>query len=503
MRKIKEVLRLRFECGLGVREIARSIKASHSTVSDYLYRASKGDIVWPLGPDIDDTRLEELLFPSNTSKRSKLIVLPDFSVIHKELKRRGVTLFLLWEEYKEINPQGYSYSQFCEYYSRFRQSQDVCLRQHYYGGDKMFVDYAGQAMPVTDPHTGQSKQAQLFVACLGASNYTYAEATWSQNLADWISSHIHAYEYFQGVPKATVPDNLRSGVSRACRYDPDINPTYLDMARHYGTVILPTRKKRPKDKAKVESSVLVVERWILAALRNWVFFSLGELNQAVSELLEKLNHRPFKKLPGCRYDLYKEVDLPALKSLPEERYEYAEWKQPVAHIDYHVEIEGHYYSVPYTYVQKKVDARITGNTVEIFYKGVRIASHAKDYQKGGFSTQDAHRPKKHREYLKWNPERFINWASKIGPFCSEYIKGILQSRKYPEQGYRACLGILRLSNAYPHEKVEQACEKGLSLKVYSYRLIESILRRKKPSKQETPDLYSKTHENVRGSIYYQ
>jgi transposase len=371
----------------------------------------------------------------------------------------------------------------------------------------MFVDFAGQTVPVQDPHTGEVKYAQLFVACLGASNYSYAEATWTQGLADWISCHIHSYEYFQGVPQATIPDNLKSGVSRACRYDPDINLTYLDMSQHYGTVILPTRKRKARDKAKVEAAVLVVERWILAALRNHVFFSLEELNQAIAGLLEKLNHKPFKKLPGCRYDLYKEVDLPALKPLPEKRYEYAEWKHPTAHIDYHVEVEKHYYSVPYTYVQKKLDARITGNTIEIFYKGVRIASHIRSYQIGGFTTIDAHRPKKHREYLKWNPERFMNWASKIGPYCGEYIKGILQSRKYPEQGYRACLGILRLSNSYPHEKVEQACKRGLSLKVYSYKFIESILKRRadKPvkSKRESSCLYQQPHENVRGSIYYQ
>ena len=384
MRKIKEVLRLKFECGLGVRQIARSIRASHSTVSDYLYRAQKGGISWPLTPDMDDKKIEELLFHSNSSGTSPCKPLPDFSTIHKEMKRKGVTLFLLWEEYKEVYPEGYSYSQFCEHYSRFKKSQEICLRQRYYGGDKMFVDYAGQTIPVQEPHTGGIRHARLFAACLGASNYSYAEGTWTQNLADWISSHIHAYEYFQGVPQATIPDNLRSGVSRACRYDPDINPTYLEMAQHYGTAIMPTRKRKPRDKAKVESSVLVVERWILAALRNHVFFSLEELNEAIADLLEKLNHRPFKKLPGSRYDLYKEADLPALKPLPEKRYEYAEWKRPVAHIDYHVEIEKHYYSVPYTYIQKKLDARITGKTVEIFSQGVRIASHIRSCQKGGF-----------------------------------------------------------------------------------------------------------------------
>lgn len=506
MRKIKEVLRLRFACELGVRQIARSIRASHSTVSDYLYRAQQVGVRWPLDPDMDEKKLEALLFPEKASRGSALKPLPDFPAMHKELKRKGVTLFLLWEEYKGVYPEGYGYSQFCDLYARFRKTQDVCLRQQYYGGDKMFVDYAGQTLPVQDPFTGGVREAQLFVACLGASNYSYAEATWTQNLADWISCHIHTYEYIQGVPQATIPDNLRSGVSRACRYDPDINPTYLDMAQHYGTAIVPARKGKPRDKAKVETSVLVVERWIIAALRNQVFFSLEELNQAILKLLEKLNRRPFKKLPGCRYDLYRAVDLPALKPLPEKRYEYAEWKRCTAHIDYHVEVENHYYSVPYTYAQKKLDARITGKTVEIIYQGVRIASHIRSCQKGGFSTCEEHRPKKHREYLAWNPERFIRWASTIGPHCSAYITGIMHSRKYPEQGYRACLGVLRLSKSYPCEKIEQACERALSLQVYSYKLIESILKRKKErtagSVRESRSAQRQSHENVRGAHYY-
>jgi transposase len=506
MRKIKEVLRLRFECGLGVRQIARSIRASNSTVSDYLHRAKQGGIGWPLPPDMDEQKLEGLLFPEKASRQSASKPLPDFSAVHKELKRKGVTLFLLWEEYKEVYPEGYGYSRFCDHYARFRKTQEVCLRQQYYGGDKLFVDYAGQTLPVQDPSSGGVRDAQLFVACLGASNYSYAEATWTQNLADWISCHIHAYEYIQGVPQATVPDNLRSGVSRACRYDPDINPTYLDMAQFYGTAIVPARKGKPRDKAKVETSVLVVERWIIAALRNRVFFSLEELNQAILGLVEKMNHRPFKKLPGCRYDLYRAVDLPALKPLPEKRYEYAEWKQCTAHIDYHIEVDHHYYSVPYTYIQKELEARITGKTVEILHQGVRIASHLRSYQKGGFSTCEEHRPKKHREYLAWNPERFIRWASTIGPHCSAYITGIMQSRRYPEQGYRACLGVLRLSNHYPCEKVEQACEHALSIQVYSYKIIESTLKRKtkraSTSAGQTCSVQQQHHENVRGSRYY-
>jgi transposase len=509
MRKIKEVLRLKFKCGLGIRQIGRSIKASHSTVSDYLHRAKKKGInSWPLDPDIDDNKLEELLFPEDPSSKSASKHFPNFTKIHKELKCKGVTLFLLWEEYKEIYTEGYSYSQFCEHYSQFKKSQEICLRQNYYGGDKMFVDYAGQTIPIQNPSTGEIAYAQLFVACLGASNYSYAEATWTQSLPDWIKCHIHAYEYFQGVPNATVPDNLKSGVSRACRYDPDINPTYQEMAEYYGTAIVPARKRKPRDKAKVEAGVLVVERWIIAALRNHVFFRLEQLNQAIAQLLEKLNHRSFKKLPGCRYQLYREVDVPALNPLPEKPYEYAEWKQPTVHIDYHVEIKKHYYSVPYTYTRKKLDARITDKTIEIFYQGSRIASHVRSYKKGGFSTIESHRPPKHQEYLKWNPERFLKWASKIGPYCKDYIQGILTSRRYPEQGYRTCLGVLRLSNSYPHEKMEQACKRALSLQVYSYKIIDSLLKRKreepvKPEKGSESLSYQHTHENVRGSHYYQ
>lgn len=509
MRKIREVLRLKYECKLGIREIGRSINVAHSTVSDYVRRAEKRGInSWPMDPALNNKELEELLFPEESSFKSTLKPLPNFAKIHKELKQKGMTLFLLWEEYKEVYTEGYSYSQFCDHYKQFKKSQEICLRQQYYGGDKMFVDYAGQTIPLQNPSTGEIAYAQLFVACLGASNYSYAEATWTQSLPDWIRCHIHAYEYFQGVPHATVPDNLRSGVSRACRYDPDINPTYQDMAEYYGTAIVPARKRKPRDKAKVEAAVLVVERWIIAALRNNVFFRIEQLNQAILQLLEKLNHRPFKKLPGTRHQLYQEVDKPALKQLPEQPYEYAEWKHPTAHIDYHVEIENHYYSVPYTYIRKKLDARITDKTIELFYHGKRIASHVRNDKKGGFSTIESHRPQQHREYLKWNPERFIKWASKIGPYCQDYIQSLLTSRRYPEQGYRACLGILRLSNSYPYEKMEEACQRALSLQVYSYKIIDSFLKKKRTepvkSAQGSEELsHHHRHENVRGSHYYQ
>ena len=506
MRKIKETLRLKFECGLSKRQIARSIRASHSTVSDYLNRARQAGVVWPLSPDIDEDQLEGLLFPKTSELHLSSKPLPDFVEFHKELKKKGVTLFLLWEEYREKYPQGYGYTRITELYSKFKKEQEFCLRQDYRGGDKLFVDYAGPTIPIQNPNTGEIKQAQIFVACLGASNYTYSEATWGQSLPDWISSHVHAYEYFRGIPQATIPDNLRSGVKRACFYDPDINPTYQEMAQHYGTAIVPARPGKARDKAKVESGVLVVERWIFASLRKHTFFSLEELNRFIGQLLEKLNHRTFKKMPGCRADLYQKIDLPALKPLPEKPYEYGEWKFSRVNIDYHIEVEKNYYSVPYIYLHKKLEVRLTARTVEIFLKGKRIASHMRSYQERKYTTVEEHRPKKHREYLNWNPQRIISWGEKIGPYCKEYLNAILMNRKYPEQGYRACLGVLRLSKSFSNEKLEETCKRALELKVYSYKIIDSILKRNRnktfqPNQNSDP-LCQQKHENIRGQKYY-
>ncbi len=375
MRKIHEVLRLHFEHGRSKREIARIINASPTTVSDYLARAKVAGLPYPMPADLDDAALEWRLFPPSEPSSVKRPA-PNWLTVHNELRRKGVTLELLWQEYKVEQADGLQYSAFCDHYRRWRQQLTLSMRQTHTPGERLFVDYAGQTVGVTDGATGEIRDAQIFVAVLGASNYTYLEATWSQQLPDWIGSHVRALEFFGGCTELWVPDNLRSGVTKASRYEPDLNPTYHDLAEHYGVAVLPARARRPKDKAKVENGVLVITRWVLARLRHQRFFSLNELNRALRTLLADVNQRPFKKLPGCRASAFAEMDQPALRPLPQRRYEYAEWKVARVGIDYHVEIDGHYYSVPCQHARAQVDVRVTKMTVEIFQRGQRIASQA-------------------------------------------------------------------------------------------------------------------------------
>lgn len=506
MRKIKEVLRLASEVGLTAREIGRSLSISHPTVLSYLARAGKLGLGWPLPEGLDDVGLEKLLCAPPPLCVSSTRPQPDCAFIHQELKRKGVTLQLLWQEYKEVHPAGYQYTQFCEHYRKFVRKLDLSLRQTHKAGEKLFVDYAGQTVPVIDPKTGEIRPAQIFVAVLGASNYTYAEAADSQELPHWISAHIRAFEFFGGVPSVIVPDNLRSAVFRSCRYEPGLNPTYQEMAAHYGTAILPARARKPKDKAKVEAGVLIVERWILAALRNRSFFGLGQLNAAVCELLQRLNDRPFKKMEGCRHALFKTLDAPALKPLPACRYAYAEWKKARVNIDYHIEVEGHYYSVPYTLVREQIEVRMTATTIECFHRGRRVASHLRSTKQGQHTTQKGHMPESHRQHLQWTPTRLIGWAEKIGPACTKVVKKILSGRLYPEQGFRSCLGILRLGKSYTNDRLEAACQRALAIRGCSYRSIASILKHGldlKPISKETEPFESVEHANIRGAHYYQ
>ncbi|MGB5568174.1 MAG: IS21 family transposase, partial [Sedimenticolaceae bacterium] len=405
MRKIQEVLRLKWSQGLSNRQIAKACGIARPTVGEYLRRAAEAGLAWPLPAGLDEANLERQLFPPPPSLPAQVRGEPDWSLVHQELRRKGVTLFLLWQEYRETHPEGYQYSWFCDHYRAWQGKLDVVMRQDHRAGEKLFVDYAGQTMPVVDRGTGEIREAEIFVAVLGASNYTYAEATWTQGLPDWIGSHRRAFAFLGGVPELVVPDNLRAGVSKAHRYEPDTNPTYHDMASHYGVAVLPARVRRPRDKAKVEAGVLVVERWIVAALRHRTFFSLAELNAAIGRLLEKLNARPFKKLPGSRQQHFDSLDKPALQPLPAAPYEYAEWKKARVHIDYHVAVEGHYYSVPYALIKKQLDVRITQNTLECFYRGNRVASHRRSQQKGRHTTVPAHMPESHRQAGEWTPQR--------------------------------------------------------------------------------------------------
>ena len=505
MRKIKEVLRLCWGNGLSKRKTAMSCGISRPAVDEYLRRAEEAGLSWPLPADLDDGTLERLLFPAAAMLPVQVRGLPDWATVNRELKHKGVTLFLLWQEYRERHPQGYQYSWFCECYRAWQDKLDVVMRQDHRAGERLFVDYAGQTVPVVDRFTGEIREAQVFVAVLGASNYTYAEATWTQGLPDWIGAHQRCFRYLGGVPEIVVPDNLRAGVTKAHRYEPDTNPTYQDMASHYGVAVLPARVRRPRDKAKVEAGVLVVERWILAALRHRSFFSLAELNAAIRELLEKLNARPFKKLPGSRREHFEQLDKPALQPLPAEPYVYAEWKKARVHIDYHVAVDGHYYSVPHALIKKQLDVRITQNTIECFHRGNRVASHRRAHQKGRHTTVPAHMPEAHRQAGDWSPQRLANWAAKTGPATEKLILTVLAARKHPQQAYRSCLGILRLGKAYGDDRLEAACRRALTLGSHSYKSIESILRHRleeQPLTEHSELTLPEDHDNIRGPSYY-
>lgn len=506
MRKVREVLRLALEGGLNQRQIARSLSLSPTTVGEYLRRAQSGGLTWPLPRELDDAQLEGRLYPVVAHGKADQRPMPNWAEVHQELKRKGVTLLLLWQEHKTAHPDGLQYSQFCDRYRYFASKLDLVMRQHHRAGEKLFVDYAGQTVEVVDRHTGEIRAAQIFVATLGASNYTYAEATWTQGLPDWCASHIRTFEFMGGVAELLVPDNLKSAVTRTCRYEPQVNATYEELAAHYRTAILPARVRRPRDKAKVEQSVLLVERWILARLRHQGFFSLSELNAAIRTLLQALNERPFKKLPGCRKTLFEQLDRPAMIPLPAARYTYAEWKKALVHIDYHVEVDGHYYSVPYQLVKQELEVRLSAQTVELLYRGTRVASHRRSHLKGRHTTVAEHMPQAHRQYASWTPERLVRWAEKSGPATATLISTILASRKHPQQGFRSCLGVMRLGKVYTDQRLEAACQRALALGAVSFKSVQSILKTgldqqplPETSVQESLPI---DHPNIRGGKYY-
>lgn len=503
MRRIKEVLRLHFEEGRTKRQIAQSIGVSPTTVGDYIQRAQVAGIGYPLPAGMDDDALDRRLFPPAppvTLKRPE----PDWPAVYAAMSKKGMTLILAWQEYKGVHPEGYQLSWFCETYRRYVGRLGITLRQSHPAG-RCFVDYAGQTVPIMDVLSGEIRAAQIFVGVLGASNYTYAEATWSQTLPDWIGSHGRMFAFYGGVPEVLVPDNLKSGVKHACFYDPELNPTYREFAAYHGVTVLPARPGKPRDKAKVEGAVLIVERWILARLRNRRFFSLAELNAAIAWLLEDLNVRAFKKLPGNRRELFAATDAPALAPLPAIAYEFAQWKLARVNIDCHIEVDGHYYSAPYRHLRQQVDVRLTATVVEVFAKGKRVASHGRSFAKGRHTTVTEHLPPQHQRYLDWSPERLAHWAGKMGPSVQALIESILTTRTHPQQGYRTCLGILRLGKAYGNERLEAACQRALAVKATSYRSLESMLKTgmdKKPLPAVPAPTPLPLHDNVRGPDYY-
>ncbi len=506
VRKIKEVLRLH-ALGLSQRQIALSCAVGQATVSDYLKAAETVGLKWADVADWDDDRLWKAVAPSRETPRSRIHPPePDYAAILRELQtHKHVTLQLLWEEYREQSPDGYRYSRYCDLYRGWLQRQEVVLRHEHRAGEKLFVDYAGDTIPIYSAVAGEVWQAALFVAVLGASSYTYAEASLSQGLADWIGAHMRAFEFIGGVPEIVVPDNLKSGVTKACRYEPSVNRTYEEMAAHYSVAVVPARPLKPRDKAKVEAGVLLAERWILAVLRKQKFFTLAELNQAISQLLVKLNDRPFRKRQGSRRSQFEWLDKPVLRALPAERYQYGDWETHRVNIDYHVAFDHHWYSVPYQLTQQEVEVRATAATVEIFHRGVRVASHARSHVADRATTVTEHRPKAHQRHLEWTPSRLVDWAKTVGPATADLFDRIIATKRHPEQGYRSCLGILRLGKQYSSQRLEAAARRAIALKACSYQSVKSILQRNLDSQSIEPAAQPKPpldHPNIRGSEYF-
>jgi transposase len=508
MRQVREVLRLRIVGGVSTREIARRIGVAASTVRATVKRFQAAGLSWPLPEELTDTALEARLFPeAGTKQGHRRQVEPDWASVHRELKRKHVTLSILWDEYIERNPEGYRYSRFCELYRGWQGKLSVTMRQTHVGGDKLFVDYAGDTVPViVDRLTGEVRQAQIFVAVMGASNFTYVEATWTQTLGDWIGAHTRALAFIGGVPRLIVPDNAKVAVVKACRYEPQINRTYAEMAAHYGTAVLPARPRRPRDKAKVEGCVLIVERWLIGRLRDRRFYSLAELNAAIGELLQRLNEeRPIRRLGVTRRQLLEELDRPLLKPLPIDPYVFAEWRVRRVGIDYHVDVEGHFYSVPHRFARNEVEVRLTGRTVEIFAKGERIAVHMRSSRNGKHTTAADHMPSSHRRYADWTIGRIRRDATLVGPSTAALCDRILEQRPHPEQGFRSCLGILRLARPFGVARLEAAATRAIEIGALTYGSVRSILDHKLDRHAVHPraaDGAPILHPNIRGSRYY-
>ena len=503
MRKIRDVLRLRAS-GLSKRKIAGSLGMGATAAGDCIRRARRAGLSWPLPEDLSDDALEQRLYPPADNPAKEKRPQPDWRIVHRELRRKGVTLLLLWEEYRGVHPDGYGYARYCGLYRSWCGRISPSMRQVHIAGERVFVDYAGTTLEVVDPTTGNKQKAQLFVAVMGASNFTYAEATWTQSLMDWIGSHVRSFTFFGGVTAQTVSDNIKTGITKACFYEPAVNRTYAEMAAHYRTAVVPARPKKPKDKAKVEVGVQVATRWIIAKLRNRTFFSLTELNDAIRELVEQLNDRVTRHLGTSRRALFEELDRPALKGLPAEPYVYAQWKECRLGIDYHIEIDKHYYSVPYTLIREKLWVRFTEHTVEAYHRGKRVAAHVRSSLKGRHTTVNEHRPSNHQHYVGWTMERIKRKAAEIGCKTAALVDIIIRERPHPEQGFRSSIGIIRLAKSYGHDRLEHACARALEIGAPSYTSVKSILKknldRKRPeSPTDGPEI---VHDNIRGPDYF-
>ena len=505
MRQLRHMLRLAGD-GTSTREIAHRLGIARSTVQDNLKRAAAAGLSWPLESDLTDDALANKLFSRsgrpgvNRGRRRRPE--PNWAQLVTELKKPGVTLLILWEEYRAVHPDGYGYSRFCELYRSFERCLSPTMRQEHVAGDKVFVDYSGKKIAITDPSTGEIREAEIFVAVLGASGYTYAEATWTQTLPDWIGSHVRMFRFFGGVVRLIVPDNLKAGVSRASFYDPEINRSYGMMASHYGVAVLPTRPRRPKDKAIVENGVRFAQSCILGRLRNVTFFSLAEANAAITEAIERINNHVIRRLGVSRRHLFETVEVPALASLPAEDYEFAEWRLARVATDYHVEFKTFFYSVPHDLIRQQVDIRATQKTIEIFHRGKRIAVHQRRYGGRRYGTNPDHMPSSHRRYAEWSPERFRKWAASIGPQTEGLIVAILASRPHPEQGFRTCLGVLRLYRELSHERAEAVSARAVEIGGLTCKSIKSLIANYKTPRPTTGAGSIKDHANVRGPGYF-
>jgi len=521
MRLIKEALRLRFQCGIeGSRAIARSIGTGKSAVAEYLAGADKAGIVsWDQIKDLDESALEKLICPQPAvilrAASGRFDVrqknLPDWTHIHNELRRDGVTLLLLWSEYRVDNPDGYKYTQFCEYYSRWKGKLALVMRQTHRPGEKAFIDFC-DGLFITDRNTGEQKRTQLFVGTMGASCYTFALATWSQDTADWTYCNRRFLEFLGGVPQILVPDNLKAGIQHPCRYEPTINPAFQEMTGHYGTCVIPGRVRKPRDKAKAENAVLQAQRWILAVLRNRTFYNLQELNDAIAELLVRLNTKAMRGYGKSRKELFENLDRPALKTLPATPYEWAEWKKVRLGIDYHVRFDDHFYSAPYQLVKEDLWLRASAQTIEIFFKGNRITSHARSFIRFGKTTLPEHMPSHHRAHAEWTPERILSWVGKIGPNARQVAEHMMAEARHPELAFNQARGMISLADQHGNERMEKACIKALAIGSPRYNTLKTMLKNRMeevaprrepaaPSESET-QLSLLANENLRGEGYY-
>lgn len=504
MKKIKEILRLKHEAGLSNRAIAGACKISNSTVGEYLRRAEAAGISWPLG-ELSEDEIYEKMFGEQTPSPEKAKPLPDWEEVRKELRKKGVTVRLIWIEYIEKHPDGYKHSQFEEYYRRWKKTHcEPSMHNTHKGGERMQVDYSGLKMQMANPETGEVSQVSVFVAELPASNYIYAEAQSSENQCNWNNGHVRAIEFFGGVVRIVVPDNLKTGITKPNYYEPDINPSYQELAEHYQFAVIPTRVKKPKDKGAVENGVQNVERWIIAPLRNRTFFSLAEVNQAIREQLDRLNNKVMLAVGRSRRQEFEDIDQPNLRPIPEKPYEYAIHKTARVNIDYHVEFQKHFYSVPNILIHQEVEIRATENMLEVFHKGKSVAIHARSFKTGRYSTQHEHMPPNHQFMDRINAQQLCHWAEAVGPQTAALISATLKSRPFPEQAFRSCLGILSLAKKHPHSRIEQACQAALNAKEFSYKAVKDELDwiTRQLALPVTPETLP-THANIRGDQYYQ